>query len=321
MRRPLRQSLKPRQRDVPVIGRDGFRRLAYAEWGSPKATQTIVCVHGVSRNGRDFDLLAADLADHGARVIAPDLPGRGRSDWLSSPTHYTDRAYTRAMATLIARLDVEQVDWVGTSLGGHIGMMVAAQPGSPIRRLVLNDFGARISATSLRRIGGYLRKEWRFDSIEDAEAHLREIHAPFGPLTAAQWRHLTEHSVRKDDSGRWRFVYDPGIAMRFAVPIMLDVVLWPLWSSIDCTVLILRGESSDLLAASTVEEMTRRGAAARAGRVHTAEIPGCGHAPALMDEAQFSIVRNFLLTDEEDGDPPVDAKRSGTRPRVGVTTA
>ena len=287
--------MKPLLRDVPVLGREGFARLAYAEWGSPKATRTIVCVHGVSRNGRDFDALAADLAQRGARVIAPDLPGRGRSDWLSSPMHYTDRAYTRAMATLIARLDVEQVDWVGTSLGGHIGMMMAAEPGSPIRQLVLNDFGARVSAAALRRIGTYLRRDWRFGSLGEAEAHLREILAPFGALSDAQWRHLAEHSVVEDGAGRLRFRHDPAIAMRFAVPIMLDVVLWKLWDAVECPVLILRGEKSDLLSAETVEAMTHRGAAARAGRVRAVEIAGCGHAPALMDAAQIQVVRDFLL--------------------------
>jgi pimeloyl-ACP methyl ester carboxylesterase len=287
--------MKPRLREVRVLGRDGFRRLAYAEWGPSHSAQTVICVHGVSRNGRDFDALAAHLAERGARVICPDLPGRGRSEWLSSPTHYTDRAYTRAMATLIARLDVEQLDWVGTSLGGHIGMMVAAQPGSPIRRLVLNDFGARVAAASLRRIGAYLRKDWRFGSIDEAEEHLREIHAPFGALTDGQWRHLADHSVVSDGTGRLRFRHDPGIAMRFAVPIIFDVVLWPLWEAVGCDVLILRGDSSDLLSATTVEEMKRRGAAARAGRVRSVEVAGCGHAPALTDGAQIALVREFML--------------------------
>lgn len=287
--------MKPRLRDVPVLGRGGFRRLAYAEWGPPKAAQTIVCVHGVSRNGRDFDRLAAELAEGGARVVCPDLPGRGRSDWLAMPAHYTDRAYARALATLIARLEVDEIDWVGSSLGGHIGMMMAAEPHTPIRRLVLNDFGARVSAAALRRIAGYLLRDWRFASIADVQAHLREIHAPFGALSDAQWRHLAEHSAVADDSGRLRFHFDPGIAMRFAVPIMFDVVLWPLWEAVQCPTLILRGQDSDLLSSSTVAEMQRRGAAARAGRVQAVEIAGCGHAPALMDRHQVDIVRAFLL--------------------------
>ena len=300
---------------MPVLGRDGFARLAYAEWGSPDAERTVVCVHGVSRNGRDFDALAASLAERGARVICPDLPGRGRSDWLASPAHYTDRAYTRAMATLIARLDVEQVDWVGTSLGGHIGMLMAAEPRSPIGRLVLNDFGARVSAGALRRIGAYLRQDWRFGDLKEAEAHLREVHAPFGPLTDAQWGHLAEHSFTGDGEGSLRFHYDPGIATRFAVPIMLDVVLWPLWESVDCPVLVLRGESSDLLSSATVEEMQRRGPAARARRVLAVELADCGHAPSLMDRAQIAVVGDFLFGGEERGASAANGRARG-RPRL-----
>jgi pimeloyl-ACP methyl ester carboxylesterase len=302
--------MTPRLKDVPVLGRDGFLRLAYTEWGPHDAAQTIVCVHGVSRNGRDFDFLAASLAERGARVVCPDLPGRGRSDWLASPAHYTDRAYTRAIATLLARLDVEQVDWIGTSLGGHIGMLVAAAPRSPIRRLVLNDFGARVSAVSLRRIGGYLRQDWRFTAVGAAEAHLREVLAPFGDLSDAQWRHLAEHSTVDDGKGAMRLRFDPAIAMRFAVPIMFDLVLWPLWEAVECPVLVLRGANSDLLAATTVEEMRRRGRAATAGQVRAVELPSCGHAPALMDEAQIAVVREFLMPEA----PPA-ARIAHTVPR------
>jgi pimeloyl-ACP methyl ester carboxylesterase len=302
--------MQPRLREVSVLGRDGLRRLAYAEWGPPNAAQTIVCVHGVSRSGRDFDVLAADLAERGARVVCPDLPGRGRSDWLSSSAHYTDRAYLRAMATLVARLDVDEVDWVGTSLGGHIGMMLAAEPETPIRSLVLNDFGARVSASALRRIGMYLLRSWRFDTIEQAEAHLRDIHAPFGRLTDDQWRHLTMHSLSPVASGGFRFHYDPAIAGRFTVPLFLDVVLWQLWERVACPVLVLRGEESDLLSRETVAAMRQRGAAARANRVEVVPIPGCGHAPALMDGTQIALVRDFLFRNAE----LPSAARSGRAP-------
>jgi pimeloyl-ACP methyl ester carboxylesterase len=302
--------MKPRLRDLPVLGRGGFRRLAYAEWGSPTAERTVVCVHGVSRNGRDFDALAAALAEGGARVIVPDLPGRGRSEWLASASHYTDRAYTSAMAALIARLDTPQIDWVGTSLGGHIGMMMAAEEATPVGRLVLNDFGARISGVALRRIGSYLGKRWRFASIDELEAHLRDIHKPFGKLTDAQWRHLARHSGVPDESGGLRFHFDPGIGMRFAVPIMLDVVLWQLWERIECPVLILRGQDSDLLAASTVSEMQRRGPAGRAGKVSAIEFADCGHAPALMDPAQIAAIRDFLF-------PALPGRRGRSAVRAG----
>jgi pimeloyl-ACP methyl ester carboxylesterase len=289
--------MQPRLKELPVLGHGGFHRLAYAEWGPPAAERTVICVHGLSRTGRDFDALAAALAGQGARVVAPDLPGRGRSEWLASPNHYTDRAYTRALSALIARLDVERVDWIGTSLGGHIGMMMAAERATPVARLVLNDFGARVSAAALRRIGVYLARSWRFASIDAVEAHLREVHAPFGTLSDAQWRHLAEHSVVPDAAGDLRFHFDPGIGIRFGIPLWLDVVLWQIWDEIDCPVLIVRGANSELLSAGTVADMTRRGRAAKAGKVSAVEIAGCGHAPALMDEAQIAVVSKFLFSD------------------------
>ncbi len=290
---------QPRLESLPVYGHGGFRRLAYAEWGPPDAARTVVCVHGLSRTGRDFDPLAAALAARGVRVVAPDLPGRGRSDWLASASHYTDRAYLRAMAALVARLGVDEIDWVGTSLGGHVGMLMAAEAGTPVRRLVLNDFGARVPAAALRRIGGYLARSWRFGSIDEVDAHLREVHAPFGALSGAQWRHLAEHSAVPHAAGGLRFHFDPAIGLRFAVPLWLDVVLWQLWDRIECPVLVLRGAESEFLAADTVAHMTRRGPAARAGRVDAIEIAGCGHAPALMDEAQIGAVARFLLDDDD----------------------
>ncbi|WP_213954733.1 alpha/beta hydrolase [Variovorax sp. dw_954] len=295
MARRQDNTTEPRIRQLSVLGRGGFRKLSYAEWGPAKATRTVICMHGVSRTGRDFDVLAQALAAEGVRVVAPDLPGRGRSEWLANPAHYTDRAYTSALSTLIARLDVEQVDWIGTSLGGHIGMMLASESSTPIRRLVLNDFGARVSARALRRIGVYLGKRWRFESVDELEAHLRDIHAPFGKLTDEQWRHLARHSAAPDLAGGFRFHFDPAIGMRFAIPIYLDVVLWQLWDKIDCPVLLLRGEDSDLLSQSTTRDMLNRGPAAMAGQVTVVEVPECGHAPALMDAAQIAVIKDFLF--------------------------
>jgi len=289
--------MQPQLKELSVVGHGGFRRLGYAEWGSRHAARTIVCVHGVSRTGRDFDMLAKTLVEQGARVIAPDLPGRGRSEWLASATHYTDRAYTSAMGALIARLDVEQLDWIGTSLGGHIGMMLAAERATPISRLVLNDFGARVSASALRRIGGYLTRSWKFESIEALEVHLRDALAPFGKLSDAQWRDLSLHSAVANPSGGFRFHFDPAIGARFAIPIWLDIVLWTLWDKIECPVLVLRGEDSDLLSSDTVDLMLRRGAAAKAGKVTAIEITGCGHAPALLDAEQVGAIQKFLFPD------------------------
>lgn len=305
--------MRPQHKQVSVLGRGGFRRLAYAEWGSPKASRTVVCVHGVSRSGRDFDALAEALVEQGARVIAPDLPGRGGSEWLASGTHYTDRAYASAMSTLIARLDVDEVDWIGTSLGGHIGMMLASEHATPVRRLVLNDFGARVAAPALRRIGGYLTRTWRFDTIEALEAHLREALEPFGKLSDEQWHHLSVHSAVADPSGGFRFHFDPAIGARFATPVWFDIVLWQLWDKIECPVLILRGEDSDLLSSGTVQAMLHRGRAAMAGKVTAVEIAGCGHAPALLDAEQIAVVQEFIFADQPDTAAAQKPSRSRAR--------
>ena len=252
-------------------------------------------MHGVSRNSHDFDFLAAALAAKGVRVVAPDLPGRGRSDWLSSGAHYDSPVYLSAMATLIARLGVPQVDWVGTSLGGYIGMQMAAMPHNPIRRLVLNDFGARVGHAALRRIAAYLREVPKLRDIDGAEAYLRDVLAPFGKLTESQWRHIAQHSVAKGTRGELRWHYDPAIATNFSPLIAFDVVLWHVWDEITCPVLVMRGEDSDLLARRAMHEMLQRGYAAAAGKVTAIEWPGCGHAPSLMADDQIAAVRDFLL--------------------------
>jgi pimeloyl-ACP methyl ester carboxylesterase len=287
--------MSPRFEEVPVLGPEGFYRLAYADWGPATAAQVVLCVHGVSRNSHDFDFLAAALAAKGLRVVAPDLPGRGRSDWLPSGAHYDNPVYLAAMATLIARLGVSQVDWVGTSLGGYIGMQLAALPHNPIRRLVLNDFGARVGHSALRRIAGYLREVRPLRDLESAEAYVRQVLAPFGALTDAQWRHIAQHSVAKGAKGALRWHYDPAIASNFSPLIAFDVVLWQLWDEIACPVLVMRGEESDLLARRTMEAMLQRGHAAAAGKVTAIEWPGCGHAPSLMASDQIAAVRDFLL--------------------------
>jgi len=284
----------PRLDDVSVLGPHGFIRVAYADWGPIDAERTVICVHGMSRNGRDFDVLAQRFVERGVRVVAPDLPGRGRSEWLGHPEDYATPLYLSAISALIARLGVREVDWVGSSLGGHIGMELAALPGTPIRRLVLNDFGARVAAAALHRIAEYLRVERKFASIAEMEAYLREIHAHFGALSDAQWRHLAEHSAVATGDGRYSQHYDPAIARTFAWPLMLDITLWHIWDKVECPVLILRGEHSDLLLQGCVREMLRRGRAASQGKVRTVEIPACGHAPSLMAEDTIDLIGEFL---------------------------
>ncbi len=279
---------------MPVLSPGGFVRLAWAEWGPEAAGRVVVCVHGLTRNARDFDVLAQDLAGLGWRVVSVDVPGRGRSEWLRRPEDYAYPFYAAALAALIGRLGVEQVDWVGTSMGGLIGMMLAAQPASPIRRLVLNDIGAFIPQASLERIAQYVGRDPLFGSVDEVETYLRQVNAPFGPLSDAQWRHLASHSALRAEDGRWRLHYDPAIGKAFANAPIDDVALWPAWEPIACPVLILRGGESDLLSRETAAEMTRRGVAAQAGKVRVHEIAGVGHAPALMALDQIALVREFL---------------------------
>jgi pimeloyl-ACP methyl ester carboxylesterase len=290
--------LTPRQEEVAALGPGGFSKVAYVEWGPPDAEQVVVCVHGLTRTGRDFDFLARRLAARGIRVIAPDLPGRGRSEWLENPAGYHTPTYLAAMSAVIARSGAAQVDWVGTSLGGHVGMEMAALPGNPIRRLLLNDFGARVAGAALTRIAGYLRIKQRFQSVEDLEKHLRDIHETFGSLTDAHWRHIAAHSAVKTEEGDYRQHFDPAIGRNFSWPLMVDIALWNVWEKVECPVLILRGEDSDLLHASTVREMQKRGAAARQKLVRAIEVRGSGHAPALMTDSQIGLIEEFLGNDK-----------------------
>lgn len=282
-----------REGSVKCLSSEGFHRMAYVEWGDAANPRVLVCIHGLTRCGRDFDFLAQAL-EKDYRVVCPDVAGRGRSDRLRNKALYALPQYCADMTTLIARLDVATVDWVGTSMGGLIGMALAAQPGNPIRKLILNDVGPVITAASLARIGDYLGKPPRFDDIEQAEAYVRQVSAPFGPLTDAQWRHLTVHVVRQAADGKIEFLYDPGIAEAYHAAQQADagkdIVLWPLYDAITCPTLLLRGAHSDLLTAEAAQAMHQRGP-----RAQLVEIPGVGHAPMLMDAAQIAPVREFLL--------------------------
>ena len=270
----------------------GLHRIAYVEWGDPRNKDVLVCVHGLARSSRDFDELARSLCGH-FRVACPDLAGRGDSDRLADPALYVVPQYVSDMVTLIARLDAESVNWVGTSLGGLVGMALAAQPGAPIKRLVLNDVGPVIAKAALERIAAYLGQAPAFHSIEEAEKYMRAVSAPFGPHTEAQWRFLTETWVRKDAEGKWRPHYDPRIAEEYqrTLPAQ-DIDLWYLYDAIRCPTMVLRGAQSDLLSRDTAQAMGHRGPKAK-----TVEIAGVGHAPTLLNPDQIGIVRDFLHGD------------------------
>ena len=272
------------------LGPHGFHRIAYTEWGDADNPNVLVCVHGLTRNGRDFDVLAAAMQDR-YRVICPDVVGRGESQWLSHAADYSYPQYLADMNALIARLNVETVHWVGTSMGGLIGMMLAGQPNSPIRRLVMNDVGPFIPKASLERLAQYVGRAPAMESLDDVEQYLRVVMAPFGKLTDKQWRHMAEHSARQLPTGNFGLHYDLAIADVFKGAVMQDVNLWMFWQSVICPVFVIRGAESDLLLRETVEQMK-----ASRGNVSSIEIPNTGHAPALMEEAQVSAVRDFLLS-------------------------
>jgi len=279
-------------RRVQVEGPDRHYGLSYANWGADcgaaGAARTVVCVHGLTRNGRDFDHLARVLAED-RRVICPDIAGRGLSDPLTDPEHYALPTYVGHMIQLLSRLGLDEVDWVGTSMGGLIGMGVAAMEASPIRKLVLNDVGPFLPKTALQRINTYLGLDLRFASLEALQAHLREIHAGFGPLTDAEWRHLAEHSAARREDGRFGLNYDQRLGRPMTTGPIEDVDLWPVWDQIRCPVLVLRGIDSDLLLPATAAEMTRRGP-----KAEVIEVDGTGHAPALMAKDQIAIVAAWL---------------------------
>jgi pimeloyl-ACP methyl ester carboxylesterase len=279
-----------REASVLSISRHGFHRVAYVEWGDARAERVAVCVHGLTRQGRDFDRLAAALVERDWRVVCPDLVGRGRSEWLRNPEEYALPQYAMDMATLIARLGVAEVNWIGTSLGGLIGMVLAGQEGSPIRRLVVNDIGPYLPWPALRRIGATLdQMPTSFPNFAAAEAHYRSTLAPFGPLTDEDWQHLARHSVAESTDGRWRVLCDPGISAVFRPVLLFNLSLWGYWDAIRCPTMVLRGTDSDLLLPSMAAEMASRGPHAQ-----IVEISGCGHAPALLDPHQIGIVTSWL---------------------------
>ncbi len=280
---------QPRDRFVQCASPAGLHRIAYREWGDPKAP-VLVCVHGLTRCARDFDTLAAAMSDR-YRVICPDVAGRGNSGWYADPMLYQPPQYVADMVTLIARLDVETVHWVGTSMGAVIGMALAAQKDTPIRRMVINDAGPVITKVSLERIATYVGMAVPLPTLEHAVQYVRAVSASFGPHTDDEWKFLAEVVVRRNDDGSYRLHYDPKLAEPFRKNMPEgDLELWPLWNAIRCPTLVLRGGLSDLLTKETAQKMTETGPKAR-----LVEFAGVGHAPTLMHADQVKAVRDFLL--------------------------
>jgi pimeloyl-ACP methyl ester carboxylesterase len=260
------------------------------DWGPRDATRAVVCVHGYSGNARDFDYLAASLAKD-MRVVCIDIAGRGDSDWLGSPLEYHFPKFVADIEGVLAHLGLKEVDWVGTSMGGLLGMMAASTSTSRVRRLVMNDIGAYVPLDALQAIARNLDAPASFASLDEVEAHMRHTHRDWGDLDEAQWRHFAEHGSRIGDDGRYRLHFDPQIARlaRGFPPLMPGLFMWDTWYRVRCPVLLVRGERSRVFPASVGQAMI----AVKPG-TQRVEIEGCGHAPALMSDDEIDIVRNFI---------------------------
>jgi pimeloyl-ACP methyl ester carboxylesterase len=284
---------EPHLNHVQCLDTRGLHRMAYWEWGDAANPRVLVCAHGLSRQGRDFDTLAQALCDV-YRVVCPDVVGRGQSDWLADPMGYELPSYVADMVTLLARLNAQVVHWVGTSMGGLIGLGLAALEGSPIGRLVLNDVGPTIQPEAIGRIGSYLGLPMHWASLDEAADYMLSIAKGFGTHTREQWLALTRPMLKPDGAG-FKPHYDPGIALPFRAitPEMAaagEAMLWRSYDAVSCPTLLLRGADSDLLTHDTALAMTQRGPKAR---LH--EFAGVGHAPMLVVAEQVRVVKEFLL--------------------------
>ncbi|RWA45594.1 alpha/beta hydrolase [Cupriavidus sp. UYMSc13B] len=289
-------SASPRLGFVQCISPAGLHRMAYHEWGDPANPRVLVCAHGLTRTGRDFDAVASALCGD-YRVVCPDVAGRGRSEWLADANGYVVPQYVSDMVTLIARLNVEKVDWFGTSMGGLIGMGLAGLPKSPVRKLLLNDVGPKLAPSAVERIGAYLGLPVRFKTFEEGLAYLQTISASFGRHAPEQWRELNAailKPVQGTDGLEWGLHYDPQLAVPFrkSTPEAIaagEAALWRSFEAIEGPVLVVRGAQSDLLLRETVAEMVARGK-----HVSSVEVPDVGHAPTFVDPAQIAIARQFF---------------------------
>lgn len=271
-------------------GSYGKHRLVYSHWGETENSKSILCLHGLTRNRRDFDALAKILAPE-YRVLCLDIVGRGESDWLDNARDYDYPVYVEDILILLEHLKIKTIDLIGTSMGGLIGMWLAACPHSPITRLILNDIGPWVPPSGLTRIAHYLvQPPLYFADMEEVENYVRKVHAQFGPLTTEQWRELAQHSVKPLEGRGYRLTYDPKIAWPFKEKTIKEINLWPLWEKIRCPVLLLHGEQSDLLSTDVIEQMKM---------IHpvmeVVTVPHTGHAPALKNKEQIQLIKQWLM--------------------------
>lgn len=285
----MKGAARPRYVAYRGLGVAGFHDLHATEWGPRRSERVAICAHGYSGNGRDFDFLARELAASGTRVICPDFAGRGRSARLPSFAYHFHQ-YLADIRSLMAHLEVSTVDWIGTSMGGLLGMMLAAQSSATVRRLVVNDVGAYLPADALQHIARNLHADQPFATKREAEAHLRHTHRQWGEITDEQYRHLVAHGTRRAVDG-YHLHFDPQlVTVAQPPPFTPGIYLWDTWYRVQCPVLLLRGEESTVFPAHVAQTMldVKPGA-------QLVEFPDCGHAPALMSAAQIEVVREFVV--------------------------
>lgn len=277
------------QRKFLGLGPHGFHDIFYKEWGSSNNPEVLVCAHGLTRNSGDFDYFARRMEDI-YRIACPDMPGRGESDWLPT-ADYNHATYLSAASTLIARLGVSELDWVGTSMGGLMGMILAAQPGTPIRKLVLNDVGAFASRESQLAVISSTGNDDRFNTFQAVIQYLKTTYVSWGKIGDDEWINIAKHSSRKLDDGTYALAYDPNIVAPFKENqnALQDVNIWPLFDAIQVPMLLLHGCDSAILTAEVAQEMKRRNK-----NLELVDFPGIGHCPSLMEEDQVKIVRDWL---------------------------
>jgi len=287
----LQEGVMIKQNYLTIPSPTGSRKLAWTEWGEA-GSPPVVCLHGLTRNSRDFDYLATELSVE-YRVICPDMAGRGRSDWLEAPVDYNTQTYVMDSIALINQLGYDKVILIGTSMGGIIGMTLAAMPETPVSRLIINDIGPYIPKLAVERIAAYMTSPLpEFNSLDEIDRYLRFIHMPFGPLSDQQWHHLAVHSSITDETEKYKLHYDPAIGDNMKIEpdkAVEDVDLSALWEAITCPVLTIRGAESDLLLEQTAEQMKTTGP-----KSTLVTFDGIGHAPMLMEKEQISEITDWL---------------------------
>jgi pimeloyl-ACP methyl ester carboxylesterase len=274
----------------------GFHKISYLEWGDESNPEVLICVHGLTRNAHDFDYLARKVQKK-YRIACPDLIGHGKSDYIGHSEAYTFTQYMNDMVSFLSRINAKKIHWLGTSIGGIVGMMLAAQPGSPIKSLILNDVGMIVPSMSLHRVGTYARNNKGFASFDAAKSYFQTVLAPNGILGEQKWNHVTKHGTYIDEKGELYLAYDPTIGQIFVNQAVPTLHLETYWQGIKCPILVLRGEYSDFLPPEIIRKMLYFQPNAK-----IITIPDCGHAPSLMEPQQIQYVEDWLEDIKRDGD-------------------